>query len=258
MSATCSSSTAARSTRPPISSASWPAATVSSWSGRRWRGSSRSRSGATRRSSSCRSAASSTSGATSPTCAAAGRSIVEIPRDGSAANTRPGLREAAALTLEAMRAGADVVYQATFFDEAWRGHADFLLRVDHAAGRAAERPRRLALRGRRHEAGPPRQGRRGPPGLLVRRPAGAPPGLAAGPPPRRPGRQRPRDRQPARRRLHGLLPAGEGRLPGGGRPGAGRSAGIPAGGDLPGAGRALRHLPLVGRTAATGAGPTTT
>ncbi len=33
-----------------------------------------------------------------------------------------------------MRAGADVVYQATFFDEAWRGHADFLLRVDHAAG----------------------------------------------------------------------------------------------------------------------------
>ena len=33
-----------------------------------------------------------------------------------------------------MRAGADVVYQATFFDEAWRGHADFLLRVEHAAG----------------------------------------------------------------------------------------------------------------------------
>ena len=65
---------------------------------------------------------------------AAGRSIVEIPRDGSAANTRVGLREAAALTLEAMRGGADVVYQATFFDETWRGHADFLLRVDHAAG----------------------------------------------------------------------------------------------------------------------------
>jgi uncharacterized protein len=29
-----------------------------------------------------------------------------------------------------MAAGADVIYQATFFDETWRGHADFLLRVD--------------------------------------------------------------------------------------------------------------------------------
>jgi uncharacterized protein len=65
---------------------------------------------------------------------AAGRTIVEIPRDGSVTNTRAGLREAAALIEAAMRAGADVVYQATFFDEAWRGHADFLLRVDHAAG----------------------------------------------------------------------------------------------------------------------------
>ena len=65
---------------------------------------------------------------------ARGRTIVEIPRDGSTANTREGLREATAQTEAAMRAGADVVYQATFFDEAWRGHADFLLRVDHAAG----------------------------------------------------------------------------------------------------------------------------
>jgi predicted RecB family nuclease len=62
---------------------------------------------------------------------AAGRTIVEIDRDGSTANTRAGLREAAARTIDAMRAGADVVYQATFFDEAWRGHADFLLRVEH-------------------------------------------------------------------------------------------------------------------------------
>lgn len=65
---------------------------------------------------------------------AQGRTIVEIPRDGSTANTREGLREAAAQTMAAMREGVDVVYQATFFDEAWRGHADFLLRVDHAAG----------------------------------------------------------------------------------------------------------------------------
>ena len=64
----------------------------------------------------------------------AGRRVVEIPRDGSTANTREGLREAAELTVQAMRDGADVVYQATFFDGTWRGHADFLLRVDHPAG----------------------------------------------------------------------------------------------------------------------------
>ena len=33
-----------------------------------------------------------------------------------------------------MRGGADVVYQATFFDGTWRGHADFLLRRDHVPG----------------------------------------------------------------------------------------------------------------------------
>jgi predicted RecB family nuclease len=63
-----------------------------------------------------------------------GRRIVEIPRDGSAANSRAGLDEAAELTRQAMRDGADVVYQATFFDGTWRGHADFLLRIDHAPG----------------------------------------------------------------------------------------------------------------------------
>ncbi len=67
----------------------------------------------------------------------AGRRIVEIRRDGSAANSRPGLAEAADLTLDAMRDGADVIYQATFFDGTWRGHADFLLRVDHTPGEAA-------------------------------------------------------------------------------------------------------------------------
>ncbi len=38
------------------------------------------------------------------------------------------LRAAEALTLEAMRDGADVVFQATFFDGRWRGHADFLFK----------------------------------------------------------------------------------------------------------------------------------
>jgi predicted RecB family nuclease len=40
------------------------------------------------------------------------------------------LRAAEAETLDAMRRGVDVVYQATFFDGRWRGHADFLLRTD--------------------------------------------------------------------------------------------------------------------------------
>ena len=40
------------------------------------------------------------------------------------------LREAEAATLDAMRGGADVIFQATFFDGRWRGHADFLYKVD--------------------------------------------------------------------------------------------------------------------------------
>ena len=59
---------------------------------------------------------------------------MEIQRDGSRAESVPDpgaeLRAAAAETLAAMRAGADVVYQATFFDGRWRGHADFLRRVE--------------------------------------------------------------------------------------------------------------------------------
>ncbi|MDA9359836.1 TM0106 family RecB-like putative nuclease [bacterium] len=35
-------------------------------------------------------------------------------------------------TVEAMRGGADVIFQATFFDGRWRGHADFLLRTSEA------------------------------------------------------------------------------------------------------------------------------
>lgn len=40
------------------------------------------------------------------------------------------LRAAEAETVSAMRRGVDVVYQATLFDGRWRGHADFLLKVD--------------------------------------------------------------------------------------------------------------------------------
>ena len=53
-----------------------------------------------------------------------GLSVVEIEGFGRD-------REAAeAATLQAMRDGVDVVYQATLFDGQWVGHADFLLRTD--------------------------------------------------------------------------------------------------------------------------------
>jgi len=58
---------------------------------------------------------------------AAGREVVEIV----SAPGSEGLRRGAERTLEAMRAGAEVIYQAVLFDgERWRGYADFLERVD--------------------------------------------------------------------------------------------------------------------------------
>ncbi len=65
-----------------------------------------------------------------------GLSVVEIPAAGRGAGG-DRLRELEALTVEAMRSGAEVVYQATFFDGRWRGHADFLLRRDDRPGRWA-------------------------------------------------------------------------------------------------------------------------
>src|SRR4030088_2192466 len=52
-----------------------------------------------------------------------GKTVVEIPRG---RYTLEGLREWEALTLAAMRGGADVIYQAAFFDGRWHGRADFL------------------------------------------------------------------------------------------------------------------------------------
>ena len=57
---------------------------------------------------------------------AEGRRVVEIPRG---RYTLAGLHEWEAVTLQAMRDGADVIYQAAFFDGRWHGRADFLLRV---------------------------------------------------------------------------------------------------------------------------------
>ncbi|HXG25248.1 MAG TPA: TM0106 family RecB-like putative nuclease [Candidatus Binatia bacterium] len=59
---------------------------------------------------------------------ARGKRVVEIEK--ADLRTLADLRRAAGETLEAMRSGADVVYQATFFDGRWRGHADFLFRRD--------------------------------------------------------------------------------------------------------------------------------
>ncbi len=53
--------------------------------------------------------------------------VVEIEYPDS---TRATLDDAQEQTLEAMRKGVDVIYQATFFDGRWRGHADFLFRVE--------------------------------------------------------------------------------------------------------------------------------
>ncbi|TMC63702.1 MAG: nuclease, partial [Chloroflexi bacterium] len=61
---------------------------------------------------------------------AEGKRVVEIALDGSIADRGDQLRAAAAATEAAMADGPDVIYQATFFDGTWRGHADFLLRVD--------------------------------------------------------------------------------------------------------------------------------
>ena len=57
-----------------------------------------------------------------------GKQVVEIPKDGLTAPE--ALRAAEAATLAAMHAGADVIFQATFFDGRWRGHADFLYKAD--------------------------------------------------------------------------------------------------------------------------------
>src|SRR5918992_429601 len=63
-----------------------------------------------------------------------GRHIVEIARDDEA-ERGDQIRRQAQDSIAAMREGADVIFQATFFDGRWLGYADFLLRVP-----SAERP----------------------------------------------------------------------------------------------------------------------
>jgi predicted RecB family nuclease len=55
---------------------------------------------------------------------AEGRSVIEIPKDGVPFN------ESVRLTLEAMAAGPDVIFQGALLDGAWGGYSDFLERVE--------------------------------------------------------------------------------------------------------------------------------
>lgn len=56
-----------------------------------------------------------------------GRNVIELERPASGIE---GLEAAAAATVDAMREGPDVIFQATFFDGESRGHTDFLFKVD--------------------------------------------------------------------------------------------------------------------------------
>ncbi len=60
---------------------------------------------------------------------AEGRQIESIPL-GFTPETGPDFDRAAELTVAAMRAGADVIYQATFCRDGWRGRSDFVIRVE--------------------------------------------------------------------------------------------------------------------------------
>ncbi|HVX21871.1 MAG TPA: TM0106 family RecB-like putative nuclease [Acidimicrobiales bacterium] len=58
----------------------------------------------------------------------AGRRVAELDRPD--VGSRDSLLDAQARTVAALAAGYDVVYQGTFFDGAWLGHPDFLVRTD--------------------------------------------------------------------------------------------------------------------------------
>src|SRR5271155_2988909 len=63
-----------------------------------------------------------------------GREVIEIKDDRSRDGAAPGLdgtRLGAQQTVDAMKAGVEVIYQGVLFDGVrWRGHSDFLRRVE--------------------------------------------------------------------------------------------------------------------------------
>ena len=107
---------------------------------------------------------------------------------------------AARETVEAMRAGVDVVYQGVLASDGWRGQR----RLPHAR-RDALATRRVELRGARHQARPPREARLHPPALLLQRADRADPGARAGAHPRaaRERRRRSRSRRASSARTTG-------------------------------------------------------
>jgi predicted RecB family nuclease len=68
------------------------------------------------------------------------RQVATIGFDWAVPSNAAALYRAAEDTRLAMAAGADVIYQAAFFDGRWRGHADFLLRVDDSTRPSAFGP----------------------------------------------------------------------------------------------------------------------
>jgi uncharacterized protein len=64
------------------------------------------------------------------------RDVVAIEPGGYGETAGDRLRAAARATIETMKRGVGVVYQATFFDGAWLGHADFLRRVNSPTRRS--------------------------------------------------------------------------------------------------------------------------
>jgi predicted RecB family nuclease len=68
---------------------------------------------------------------------AQGRNVTEIHTDETILDRGEKYRRAAGATIEAIRRGDDVIYQATFFDGRWLGFADFLLRVERPSALGA-------------------------------------------------------------------------------------------------------------------------
>jgi predicted RecB family nuclease len=66
-----------------------------------------------------------------------GLTVSEIVLEEWSSDARSGLNSALDATRTAMQRGDEVIYQATLFDGRWRGHADFLRRVDNPSALGA-------------------------------------------------------------------------------------------------------------------------
>ena len=172
----------------------------------------------------------------------AGAGPVQEGAEAAAGDAGYGLDVAA--TLAAMRSGVDVIYQAALECGAWSGRVDFLRKVDTPS----------QLGDWSYEAYDTKLARDTKAGTILQLCVYSylletDPGHASGPHVRRHTGHELRRRELPDRRLRRLLP-----------PARARHRRIPgaAGGDLPGAGLALRLLRVVVRSASRGVGPTIT